>query len=314
MTVKPVFCSLNVRNGQNRNLSSEPGIPELKQLYYDEYNYETGKYSTMSDTMKKAYQTDVRRLYKAFTGEADVPAGIHSFSDIKLKDFHNSKGCKTGGMYTRGYEGSVKDKLFAQYVDHVKAMMKKAETNQNKLLAIIDMLFAFTVNPQTLNKEITISPSLTDASLQSAVEKTRAIILDLYLSCEKDFVTGLQIFEAIVEKQIMETSAEQVKNLRTQSERVMADAARISEEADVPRRVGFADQPEVQELPPPAPPSSEVVDEHAGQEVVIPPGARDIVIDVEGDQQRQLRAVGAGGGSRHRRGRKNGAKKTRRRQ
>ena len=225
----------------------------------------------------------------------------------------------SGGMYTHGYEGSVKDKLFAQYVDHIKAMMEKAETNQNKLLAIIDMLFSFTVNPQTMHKEITINASLNDSLLQTAVEKTRAIILDLYLNCEKDFVTGLEIFEAIVEKQIMETSAEQVKNLRTQSERTLAEAAKISERPAAPapaKRVGFAEPVEeapepaaqepapppepVEEAPEPAAPEpvaelppgdAEVRDEGDKEVLTIDPNRPGLVIDVEQRQkQQQLRA------------------------
>ena len=58
LTVKPAFCSMNVRNNQLRNLSSEPGIPELKQLYFDEYNYEVVVHkSCLDDELTELYQT-----------------------------------------------------------------------------------------------------------------------------------------------------------------------------------------------------------------------------------------------------------------
>jgi hypothetical protein len=253
VTVKPKFCNMNVKNGVTRGLTSEPGIPELKKLYYDEYNYETGKYSSMSDKMKKTYQNDVARFYKTFTGETRVPDTVKSFSDIKLKDLHLSKGCATGGMYTKGYEGSVKDKLFAQYIEHIKKMMQTAETNQNKLLTIIDELFSFTVNPQTLKKEITINPNLTDISLQESVEKTRNIIIDLYLTCEDDFLAGLQIFEAIVAKQIMETSTEQVESLKALSEKHLSEAAKIADDIGKAPNAIDAAKPEPAPLEPAKP-------------------------------------------------------------
>ena len=36
----------------NKNLSDEPGIIQLERLYKDVYDYETGKFTTMSDEMK----------------------------------------------------------------------------------------------------------------------------------------------------------------------------------------------------------------------------------------------------------------------
>lgn len=302
MTVKPAFCNINVRNGQTRSLSSEPGIPELKQLYYDEYNYETGHYSSMSSAMQKQYLSDVRKMYSIFTGEKDVPPGIKSFSDIKLKDFHNSKGCTSGGLYTKGYQGSVKDKLFAQYADHIKTMMKKVDTVQNKLLEVIDQLFSFSVNPQTLQKEITISASLTDSSLQKIVEKTRSIIIELYVTCETEFTTGLEIFEAIVEKQIMETSKTQLDNLKKDSEDQIIDANdRVGNGNGGDDNDDEGPAPPVPAPPAPAPPApaptADVVDveDRPGEEVVV---------DVEPEAQ------GRGGSRRKNRKRHN--RKTRR--
>ena len=112
----------------------------------------------------------------------------------------------------------MKDKLFVEYVSHIKEMSKSAETNQNRLLEILDVLFAFSTNPNTLQREITVNPALNAGSLQKAVEDTRNIILAIYMKCEKDFIKGLQIFEAIVEKQIMETATVRVDNLRLNME------------------------------------------------------------------------------------------------
>ena len=45
------------------------------------------------------------------------------------------------------------------------------------------------------------------------VEKTRKIIVDLYITCENDFETGVKLYEAIVENQILITTQLQIKEL-----------------------------------------------------------------------------------------------------
>ena len=223
-TIKPNFCSLNMSASGSKTLSSEPGIPELKRLYYDVYDFETGGYKSMSEKSRKQYESDVQNMYKVFSGSDSVPSNVKSFSDIKLKDFHNSKGCATNGVYKRGYQMSTKDKLYIEYSEHVQNMMKRAEDNQNKLLTVIDNIFAYSVNPNTLKKEIRVSPSLNSESLQQIVEETRNIIMGIYVQCETDFTKGLDIFESIVEKQMMDTATARVDHLRD----------RIQEELAVP--------------------------------------------------------------------------------
>jgi hypothetical protein len=214
-------------------LYSEPGIPELEKLYYDKYDYDQGNFTGMTDKMRKdIYEKDVETFYKIFTGKDKIPVGsdgqktIKTFSQIPLKDFHKSEGCKPDGVYNKssGYQGSLKDKLFKQYAEHIKVMMDKTTTNQNKLLSIIDKLFAFNVNPQTNKKEIVISPNLTEKKLQEIVETTRQLIIDLYINCENDFLKGLEIFEAIVEKQIIDTSKEQIKQLENVIDNTLASS------------------------------------------------------------------------------------------
>lgn len=221
ITINPNFCSMNKdSNSKNtKRFSSEPGIPELKQLYFDKYNYDEGGFTGMTDKTKKQYLKDVQLFYKQFTGDTEIPLDssgnpkITNFSDIPLKNFHKSNGCLKNGEYTLKYKGNLKDKLFSKYAEHIKKMMQTTTTNQNKLVDIIDEIFIFNLNPETKRREIIINPKLTEDELQKIVEKTRNIIINLYLQCENDFLIGLEIFEAIVEKQILETSKEQIEEL-----------------------------------------------------------------------------------------------------
>jgi hypothetical protein len=214
LKISPDFCSINKRsNGDTKTLKHEPGIPELKHLYYDVYDYDQGGFKKMSPEMQKEYDEDVKRFYIEFTGSKDVPENIKNFSDIKLREFHKSKGCSEGGVYTKGYTGSIKEKLFELYAEQTKTMMENANTSQDKLLEILDELFVFSFDSVEKTKKIVINPTLKEKDLQELIDKARKIIIELYLTCEQDFVKALEVYEAIVEKQMLDTTKKQIASM-----------------------------------------------------------------------------------------------------
>lgn len=228
ITIKPNLCMANIDKSTNnvKGLGDEPGIPELEFLYYDKFDSNTGKYTGMTDTMKKKYLEDVEAFFKAFTDNEEFPedGSIRKMSDIKLRDLRNIKGCRRegGNIYQREYSGPLKHKLFKQYVDQTKQMMDNMKKNQDKLLSIIDDLFVFTINPQTKKKEIRVNPMLTEKTLPKVEKDARDLIKNLYIQCESDFMKGLEIFEAIVEKQIHDTTIQQKESLQRRSENMLA--------------------------------------------------------------------------------------------
>ena len=233
VSVGPSFCNINYdrSKGTDKKLSGEPGIPELEKLYYDEYDYDKGGFTGMTPaTRKNVYEKDVETFYRAFTGNEKIPVDadgskkIRRFSDISLRDFHKSKGCAPGGVYTKSYKGTLSDKLFSNYANHVRQMIVTAEKNQDKLLKIIDKLFVYSIHPKTKSRQIVINPALTEKDLQVLVEEARGIIVELYITCEDDFVKGLQMFEAIVENRIMETGESQIRALEESMEDLVASA------------------------------------------------------------------------------------------
>jgi hypothetical protein len=56
---------------------------------------------------------------------------------------------------------------------------------------------------------------LTYEELDILIVEARKIILKLYISCERDFMSTLKIFQAIIETQILETNKRQIKELET---------------------------------------------------------------------------------------------------
>lgn len=219
MTIKPNFCDINInpKTGQSKALTQETGLPELKSLYFDVYDYDQGGFKSMSDTMKVKYQEDVKNFYREFTGKTTVPSEIKNFSDIKLRDYKISQGCKNG-IYRKGYTGSKKQKLFALYAEHIKEAMERAEASQEKLLDIIDECFVFSYDTISQKKVVTINPELTEDKLQELVNQTRQIIITLYTNCENDFISGLEIFQAIVEKQVLDSTQAQLSGLEKELE------------------------------------------------------------------------------------------------
>lgn len=59
--------------------------------------------------------------------------------------------------------------------------------------------------------------------LQNDIVKARKIIIELYVNCETDYVEGLKIYEAIVEKKIIETTQKQINTLQKESDKIITE-------------------------------------------------------------------------------------------
>jgi hypothetical protein len=176
----------------------------------------------MSNQTKKQFMLDLKTFYTAFTGNNSMPNNITKFSDIKLKYYTDKKTCMSSMNNTK-YTINKNDKLFISYANNIKNMIQNAYDNQHKLLSIINDIFVYINDPFSKKKVIRINPKLTDELLQKIVEKTRKIIIDLYIKCETDYVNGIKIYEAIVESKILETTQKQIETLKIQANKIAND-------------------------------------------------------------------------------------------
>ena len=240
-TLHPHICSIEM----NKSLSDLPGIPELEELYYDDgYNYDTGKFTTMSDTSKEIYDADLKLFYQTFTGKpvTDMEKdNIHHFRDIKLNNYADKcingnisdngisdNGISDNGIsdngsmtinnqakFTQKVTGDKSDPLIVQYADNLKSMMKTADENQKELFTILNNIFGYTEDQDspTKKKQIRIKPHLKDADLENIIIETRELLLKLYIGCETSYANGIKIYEAIIDKQILETTPRQIETL-----------------------------------------------------------------------------------------------------
>lgn len=209
ITLTPKLC------GERGTLVDEPGMPELQSLYYDKYNYETGSFNGMRDATKKEYQRDLGNFYKAFTGREDLPdTPLDKFGDIKLRDYSQTAKCDgPNAMFRRKASGNLKDELFQKYAYTMQDMMRKSHHVQTELLGIINQLFTYDTEKKSGKKLVRINPALTEKRLNEVVEKTRKIIVNYYVTCEKDFERGVKIYESIVEHLMKETTMSQIDSL-----------------------------------------------------------------------------------------------------
>ncbi len=213
--------------GQRKSLSDDIGIPELEKLYWDDYDYTTGKYTGMLPETEKLYLTDVHKFYRAFTGEKKVPTNIKRFSDIPLTDYHSDKLCldKSHVDYTKLTQeekninvswnkthGPSKNNEYVEYAKHLSEMIKNTQTKESALKDILGEIFVYWVEKD--KKKLTLNPKLNKKNLDDLVVKTRNIILELYISCEKDFKKGLGLFEKIVFSTIFKTRQRKDNHLK----------------------------------------------------------------------------------------------------
>ena len=210
--VKPTFCDF-----KSQSLEDLPGMKSLIQLFYDNYNYETGQFDSMSPAMEKEYNSVKEILYKEFTGKPQMPPNTE-LKDIKLKDYNTTEGCKVDGAFRKAYKGNIKNKLFQKYAQNLASMMDDINKSQMSLSEILKQVFVSSIKTSATSgaerKEIIINPELDNQKLQVLIDKTRNIIVKLFVNCEKDFEAGISIFEQIVETQMKQTSQLQRNQLR----------------------------------------------------------------------------------------------------
>jgi hypothetical protein len=227
--MQPRICDMNNNSdGSTKSLTDEPGIQELLRLYLDDkYDYSNGTFTGMSDDTEKKFRKDLKLFYTAFTGNEEMPDTIQKFSDIKLRDYSKKPGCSS--ILKEKYTLNKKDDLFIKYAENIKKMIQGAADNQYKLLEVINELFTYVKDPYSDKRVIRINPTLTDNLLQKAVEKTRKFIVDLYIKCETDYVNGVQLFEAIVESKIVETTQRQIETLKKESNKIIYETKKASQ-------------------------------------------------------------------------------------
>jgi hypothetical protein len=218
--ISPSICQASLKPGGDvKSLTDEPGIPELMQLYYDKYDYSTGEFVGMTEKTKKVYKAHVDIFNAAFSGATESDPEIKEFADIKLRDYNKQAYCDGNAVtsqkkYSSEHATEEERILFTRYAEHVKEMVANANKNQNALLEIIHELFTQFPDPNKPNKtHYKVNSKLNDVALEKLVRKTRDLIVKLFSTCEKDYETGVKLYEAIVNTIVIKTTDAQIENM-----------------------------------------------------------------------------------------------------
>ena len=101
-------------------------------------------------------------------------------------------------------------------------MIKNAQGTQDELLDILREIFVIQKAPNVEKTEIvTLNPKLTDEKLTKIIDKTRKTIVKLYLTCEKDFKDGLDIFEGILSERIIKNAVNKKKTMTAMQDKLV---------------------------------------------------------------------------------------------
>lgn len=211
--VHPDLCKINMNDDKGMNLLQEEGMVEFGQLFKDVYNYDTGKFDSISDKMKVEYQKALTVFYNTYTGNSGkLPETIKKFSDIKLRQF-SKKGCLPDGDYNKKYKGTLSEELFEKYALHLKDMYMKINKNEETIVNVLKEIFSIIKTQK--GEKVIINPKLTYENLDKFILQTQQLITTLYVTCEEDFLKGVQIFQEIVLHQnniINEQKRENIKD------------------------------------------------------------------------------------------------------
>ena len=203
VSIQPAVCDMD-----RDTLDKEPGIPELKMLYYDNnYNFETGEFGEMSEETAARFKEDLKRFYTTFTGETEIPEGINDFSSVKLRYYRD---CCANEIHIK-----EDDDLFVLYAKHLNQMISNSKVNQNKLIQILDSLIISDKGAMRVNSGIS------ETQIQELIQNARSLIIDLYINCEEDYVKGMKIYESIVEHNILHTTERQIEMLKNQANQLI---------------------------------------------------------------------------------------------
>ncbi len=255
ITVKPNVCKTNVsKSGSPLHLIDLPGMKALQQLYKDdnESEMEDARYLYKAFTGKDAPE-NIRRLDQvplkvynkdqeckeskgAYYGgetaeeaekreqrrdrerrELEKERMFYYYNERDRDRKKNEEENARSGVYLKGIVGSLKERLFSEYVQHIKEMIERAEFNRSKLLEILSEMFTYAHD----SENVMINPSLTYKKLQSLVVQTRRIVIKLYTDCEEDYKAGLDLFFAMVQDKIAMKLSVQEEVLKKQLEDVM---------------------------------------------------------------------------------------------
>jgi hemerythrin-like domain-containing protein len=202
-TPHQVSQSVKTPRDSQKTLVESP-VPDLKEYYHDSgYDKQTGGFTRMSPSAERDYQTDLQEFYQTYTGNPHFPEKeIQSFADISWENCADGK-CEA-------IQSQTDHSLIRMYARNLRNMVNSTKYCKRQLSQIANSLF------ETDKQVIQVREGVTYHMITRLVEKTQEIIKEMRTNCEDHYITGLLIYEALLERQIFKTTQKQIQSLENE--------------------------------------------------------------------------------------------------
>ena len=206
--IKSNYCDKN-KILKTDFLNDEIGIPELEELYKDMFNEETREFY-MSEEQKEKYKKDVNLFYKTYTGKENNGT-IKSFAEIPIFDYSSGPRCseEKDRNSQKKYVGMDNNHNIKKFAKHLSNIMKNANSTQITLLGFLENIVF-----KKTEKTYIINPELTMEILDELIEKTRKLIVSMFIECEEKYQEAVTLFKTIVFDKNISISEKRIKNIR----------------------------------------------------------------------------------------------------
>ena len=189
-----------------KTLKNENGIPELENLFKDKYIPEREEF-VMSEKQKKEYEKAVSKFYKGYTGNSK-PDEIKRFSDIPILEYKSVELCeKMKDKSKSRLIGNSNNDNIVNFANHLATVMNNSRMFDKKLIEILNYLFI----PNENGKDYVINENISFDDIDKIIEKVREDIMDLYITCDKDYRKGIKLFEKILLDKNIELAEKRLK-------------------------------------------------------------------------------------------------------
>ena len=254
--LSPEICKSEYNN-RIQKLDDELGIPELESLYNNLYEYDESKsdwkkqFSGRDKKNNEEYKRDLKSLYNQITSDYTdetaqnkaLPNEITRFSDVNVPSYDRTGRCDKNDksslrneiLYKVG-DQFVENPLIIEYTRHIKEMEDEIQKKHKELTEILKEMFKSKKFDENEKTEIVIDPELTFKKLQGIVEKTRKIIVSMYLDCDKNYKKGIRLFSQMVASKIVDRAEESTDKILKQRDEDLVETPRESSDYKDDRR------------------------------------------------------------------------------
>merc|ERR1712166_1189910 len=188
-------------------LKNENGIPELENLFKDKYIPEREEF-VMSEKQKKEYETAVSKFYESYTGSMEGRDKYKRFSDIPVLKYKSVELCKKMKDKSKSrLIGNSKNDNIVNFANHLATIMNNSRMFDKKLIEILNYLFI----PNENGKDYVINENISFDDIDEIIVKVRENIMDLYITCDKDYRKGIKLFEKILLDKNIELAEKRLK-------------------------------------------------------------------------------------------------------